>query len=116
MYLPEHYEESRPERLHALIEQHPLGVLVTNGSGGLDANHLPFELETREGSLSVLHSHVARANPVWRELAPDDEVLVVSRGTCLRLAELVSEQTRASSSGADVELHGRARARARHGA
>jgi transcriptional regulator len=80
MYVPEHYEESRPERLHALIAQHPLGVLVTSGSGGLDANHLPFELETREGSLGVLHSHVARANPVWRELASGDEVLVVFRG------------------------------------
>ena len=80
MYLPEYYEESRPERLHALIAQHPLGMLVTNGSGGLDANHLPFELETREGSLGVLHSHVARANPVWRDLASGDEVLVVFRG------------------------------------
>src|SRR4030095_7104729 len=27
-----------------------------------------------------LHSHVARANPVWRELASGDEVLVVFRG------------------------------------
>ena len=80
MYVPEHYEESRPDRLHALIAQHPLGVLVTNGSGGLDANHLPFELHTGEGSLGVLHSHVARANPVWRDLASGDEVLVVFRG------------------------------------
>jgi transcriptional regulator len=51
MYVPRHFEESRPEQLHALIAQHPLGMLVTHGSGGLDANHLPFELETREGSL-----------------------------------------------------------------
>jgi transcriptional regulator len=37
-------------------------------------------LETREGSLGVLHSHVARANPVWRDLASGDEVFVVFRG------------------------------------
>src|SRR5262245_18887424 len=80
MYLPDYYEESRPERLHALIAQHPLGMLVTNGRGGLDANHLPFEFETREGAMGVLHSHVARANPVWRDLASGDEVLVVFRG------------------------------------
>jgi transcriptional regulator len=79
MYVPRHFEESRLEQLHALIAQHPLGILVTQGPSGLDANHLPFELETREGSPGALHTHVARANPVWRELATGDEVLVVFR-------------------------------------
>ena len=79
MYVPRHFEESRPEQLHALIAQHPLGILVTQGLSGLDANHLPFDLETREGSLGVLHTHVARANPVWRDIASGDEVLVVFR-------------------------------------
>lgn len=40
---------------------------------------MPFELETREGSLGVLHTHVARANPVWSSIASGDEVLVVFR-------------------------------------
>jgi transcriptional regulator len=79
MYVPHHFEESRPEQLHALIAQHPLGILITQGSGGLDANHLPFELETREGSLGILHTHVARANSVWRDVASGDEVLAVFR-------------------------------------
>lgn len=79
MYVPRHFEESRPEQLHALIAQHPLGILVTPGSSGLDANHLPFELETREGSLGILRTHVARANPIWRNIASGDEVLVVFR-------------------------------------
>ena len=79
MYVPRHFEESRPEQLHSLIAEHPLGILVVQGPGGLDANHLPFELETREGSLGVLHTHVARTNPVWRNIASGDEVLVVFR-------------------------------------
>jgi len=79
MYVPRHFEESRPEQLHALIAQHPLGILITQGSSGLDANHLPFDLETREGSLGVLHTHVARANSLWRDVASGDEVLVVFR-------------------------------------
>jgi transcriptional regulator len=79
MYVPAHFEESRPDRLHDLIAQHPLGILVTQGASGLDANHLPFELETREDSLGVLHTHVARANPVWQDIASGDEVLVVFR-------------------------------------
>lgn len=79
MYLPAHFEESRPEVLHELIARHPLGVLITHGEGGLDANHMPFELDPATGSQGMLLAHVARANPVWRELRDGDEVLVVFR-------------------------------------
>ena len=77
MFVPAHFEESRVEVLHDLIVKNPFGVLVTHGSNGLDANHLPFDLEKVEGKLGVLHCHVARANSVWREIANGDEVLVV---------------------------------------
>lgn len=79
MYIPAPFEESVPGRLHALIVAHPLGVLVTHGASGLDANHLPFELDVRQGSLGVLRTHVARANDVWKDVASGDEVLVVFR-------------------------------------
>jgi transcriptional regulator len=79
MYIPPDFDESHPERLHALIEAYPLGILVTQNANGLDANHLPFELETREGSPDVLRTHVARANPVWRDVVSDSEVLVIFR-------------------------------------
>lgn len=79
MYVPAHFEESDPSRLHALIAKHPLGILVTHGPGGLDANHLPFDLQVPPGSSGALHTHVARANPLWREVATGDQVLVVFR-------------------------------------
>jgi transcriptional regulator len=76
MYTPSHYEETRPEALHDVLVKHPLGVLVTCGSQGLDANHLPFELDAAAG---ILRAHVARKNPVWQQVAQGDEVLVVFR-------------------------------------
>jgi len=79
MYVPVHFEESDPDRLHALIAKHPLGILVTHGASGLDANHLPFELDVRHGPLGVLRTHVARANPVWKDISSGDEVLAVFR-------------------------------------
>ena len=79
MYLPAHFEESDPDRLYDLIANNPLGVLVTHGASGLDANHLPFDLEVRHGSMGHLHTHVARANDVWKDVAPGDQVLVVFR-------------------------------------
>lgn len=79
MYIPAYFEESNPDRLHAFIAEHPLGILTTYGANGLDANHLPFELESRDGSLGILHTHVARANALWKDVASGGEVLVVFR-------------------------------------
>ncbi|AUT63233.1 FMN-binding negative transcriptional regulator [Paraburkholderia terrae] len=77
MYVPAHFAETRKEVLHSRIVQHPFGTLITHGSNGLDANHIPFELAAEDGELGVLRAHVARANPVWQEVANGDEVLVV---------------------------------------
>jgi transcriptional regulator len=76
MYLPAHFEENRPEVLHALMREHPLGQLVTRGPEGLDANPVPFELEPSVGPHGLLRAHVARANPVWQQAGGTD-VLVI---------------------------------------
>jgi transcriptional regulator len=80
VYVPPHFNEPRVDALHELIEKNPLAVLVTHGKNGLDANHIPFDLNKDQGTLGRLHAHVARANPLWQEIAADDEVLVVFRG------------------------------------
>lgn len=79
MYVPTHFDESRPDILYDLIESNALGVLITHGKSGLDANHLPFELDRSQGQHGVLHCHVARNNPVWQDIATGDEVLVAFR-------------------------------------
>ena len=79
MYVPAHFDEPRTEVLHDLIKHHPFGILVTHGASGLDANHIPFELNPQQGKMGMLNAHVARANPVWREVADGDEVMVIFR-------------------------------------
>lgn len=78
MYVPKHFEETRPDELHRVIQEHPLGILVLNRADGLDANHVPFELDDGNGQ-SVLLAHVARANTLWREVKDGDESLVIFR-------------------------------------
>ncbi|MDR5829209.1 FMN-binding negative transcriptional regulator [Caballeronia sp. LP006] len=80
MYIPAHFEENRPEALRALIAAHPFGALVTHGPNGLDANHIPFELDPAIGEHGTLRAHVARANPVWREVGSREDVLVIFQG------------------------------------
>jgi transcriptional regulator len=79
MYLPPHFEETRTEELHRVINEFPLGVLVLSGPQGLDANHLPFELNPSAGERGQLLAHVARANPLWKEAKAGDDALVIFR-------------------------------------
>ncbi|MEX8494070.1 FMN-binding negative transcriptional regulator [Sphaerotilus sp.] len=83
MYQPAHFVESRPDVLHALIRNHPLGLLITHGPGGLEANTIPFLFEPSGdagGPCGQLVGHVARANPLWKTSAGEAEVLVVFQG------------------------------------
>ncbi len=80
MYLPKHFEETRPERLHGFIAAHPLGLLITHDSRGVVANPIPFLLQPARGAKGTLIGHVARANPVWRETVAATQALVVFQG------------------------------------
>ncbi len=80
MYCPDPFAETRPEILRALIQRYPLATLVNVGANGLEANHIPLYLAPDEAPQPVLQGHVARANPLWREAPPDDEVLVIFQG------------------------------------
>ena len=47
MYLPSHFEEHRPAVLHALVADHPFGLLVTQSlHAGLSANPIPWLLDS----------------------------------------------------------------------
>lgn len=80
MYQPSHFEENRVDVMQALVRAHPLGTLVTVDADGLNANHIPFELDPGAGPYGTLLAHVARANPVWQQLAAGMEPLVVFQG------------------------------------
>jgi transcriptional regulator len=80
MYQPEAHRENRLPVLHDLIRAHPLGLLVSGGAAGLEANPVPFVLDPGQGAFGTLRAHVARANPHWRALAADGRCLVVFQG------------------------------------
>lgn len=80
MYLPPQFAEPRVEEVHRIVREHPLGMMVRHTAAGLEADHLPFLLDADQGSHGVLIAHVARANPVWREVQDGADVLVVFRG------------------------------------
>lgn len=80
MYIPAHFSEKRPEELHRIIREHPLGMLVTHAQSGLDANHLPFEFDAGKGPHGVLQAHIARNNSLFTDFPEGADVMVVFRG------------------------------------
>jgi len=80
MYQPPHFREDRLAVQHALIREQSLGLLMTAGAGGLQANHVPFLIDAGKSDRGTLRAHLARANPQLRELAAVSECLVVFQG------------------------------------
>jgi transcriptional regulator len=79
MYLPSHFEETRTSVVHEAMRANPFGTLVTLTAQGLDANHIPMEVEPDPAPYGMVRGHVARANPVWRDLQTND-VLAIFQG------------------------------------
>lgn len=77
MYCPDAFTEDRPQLLAALIRAHPLGLLITAGTEGPQANAVPFDL-TPDGR--QLRAHLARANPQLDDLRAGTPALVVFQG------------------------------------
>ena len=80
MYIPRHNEEKRVPVMHALITAHPLGTLVTLGSSGLFASHIPMVLEDDGSEFGVLRGHISRANTQWRDFVPTVDALAIFSG------------------------------------
>jgi transcriptional regulator len=79
MYIPSSFSENDPQILTGLIQQYPLGLLITSGSSGLLASPIPFLYRVKEGK-SMLVAHLAKANPHWKDLVGLKECLIVFQG------------------------------------
>ncbi len=79
MYCPKAFEQQDLSKLRALIAEYPLAQLVVLTPSGLVANPIPlYWRESGQGDSLV--GHVARANPVWQEYHPQQQVLAIFTG------------------------------------
>ena len=80
MYLPAHFNETRPDVMHALMRARPLSTLVTQCESGLVANHVPVQTLDEPAPLGCIRGHVARANPLWKEYRAETQALAIFQG------------------------------------
>ena len=79
MHLPDHFRVEDVAEMHALMRARPFAALVSAGSAGLYASHLPTVLKD-EGPYGIIECHLARANPHWKDLAEGNEALMIFQG------------------------------------
>ena len=80
MYIPEHFSEPNTDALHGLIRAYPLATLVSISEEGFNANHIPLHLDAAKGGHGTLSGHIARSNPLWKDIAANNQVLVIFHG------------------------------------
>jgi transcriptional regulator len=83
MYQPDHYRVDDLPQLHALMRARPFATLVSSGSLGLYATHLPTVLKddvANDAPNGVIECHLSRANPHWKDLAAGGEALMIFQG------------------------------------
>ncbi|WP_405119448.1 FMN-binding negative transcriptional regulator [Pseudomonas leptonychotis] len=80
MYTPAAFRQDDLAALHQQIRASRLPTLISHGSQGLLASHLPLLLEPDEGEYGTLYGHFARANTQWRDLAEGSQALVIFQG------------------------------------
>lgn len=81
MYTPPQFKVEDIGEAHALMRARPFAVLVTMGSDGLTATHLPTVLKTDgAGRLGRIECHLARPNQQWKTFSRDVDALMIFQG------------------------------------
>jgi transcriptional regulator len=81
MYIPPFNRIDDRGRIVEFIQAHGFATLFSTGENGIVASHLPVLWDEIAGSdWGTLRSHMARANPQWRDFESNSELLCVFHG------------------------------------
>ncbi|AWX99235.1 transcriptional regulator [Marinomonas primoryensis] len=80
MYAPKHFEVKDQAELLEFIKAFPFASLVTNGTEGLNADHIPMLVRVDAENKVFLQGHIAKANTLWQKVVSKADVLVIFQG------------------------------------
>jgi transcriptional regulator len=82
VYVPPQFRQDDVSELRAFVASTRLATLVTGGTAGLRASHVPmlFAPPTHADAHGSLHFHLARANEQWRDLANGAPAMAIFLG------------------------------------
>jgi len=80
LYQPPHFAVGQRDLALELMRRHPLAAIVSAGHGGEPmVSHAPL-VASRHGDGLVLHGHLAKPNPQWKQWTDGDRVLAIFHG------------------------------------
>ena len=68
------------EEIRDFIQNNGFGILINKTNERFHGTHIPLVLETDADGNDILHGHIAKANPQWKNFQTDDEILVIFNG------------------------------------
>ncbi|MDA8054487.1 MAG: FMN-binding negative transcriptional regulator [Thermoplasmatales archaeon] len=80
MYIPKWFKVERIDLLQEAINKISFGTIITTGTSGIMASHVPMLIDPSKGSSGVLFGHIARGNSQWRETLPGSDGLATFVG------------------------------------
>jgi transcriptional regulator len=79
MYIPKRFLKDDIDKLKGMMVNHSFATLITHNESGVEANHIPLILN-KLGQKDVLQGHIAKANPLWKNIKDKSEVLIIFNG------------------------------------
>ena len=79
MYIPKRFLKDDIDKSKGMMVNHSFATLITHNESGVEANHIPLILN-KLGQKDVLQGHIAKANPLWKNIKDKSEVLIIFNG------------------------------------
>src|SRR6476620_4840575 len=105
MYQPDHFRAHDLPQMRALMRARPFATLISAGSAGLQATHLPTVLRDDEPD-GIIECHLARQPALEGPRRGQRGIADLPRPRGLHHTQLVSVESRARKGRADLELCG----------
>ncbi len=79
MYIPKRFLQDDINKLKGMMANYSFATFITQNESVLEANHMPLIL-CESAEKDVLQGHIAKANPLWKNLKDKSEVLIIFNG------------------------------------
>ena len=80
MYIPKIYRNESVDDTREFIRRNGFATLVSTVAGRPWATHIPLLLDRNDSGKDILHGHISKANPQWKNFSTDQEVLAIFLG------------------------------------
>jgi transcriptional regulator len=79
MYIPKKFMQDDINKLEGIMANYSFATFIIQHVRGIEANHMPLILN-KSDHRNVLQGHIAKANPLWKNLKDKSEVLIIFNG------------------------------------